>query len=141
MTSTDLERAAQDYLPIRRLFGYKLRGQDRLLADFCAWAQRAGLDTVTTEAAAWAVAPGAGESWHAERLSMIRGFANYLRVLDPVAKCRPDTRCPRAIGGCHRTSTRLTTSARSWRRPGSFPGRCGPPPLRPCSVSWPSRRR
>lgn len=95
MTPTALERAAQDYLAIRRSFGYKLRGQDRLLADFCAWAQRAGLDTVTTEAAAaWAVAPGAGESWHAERLSVVRGFASHLRVLDPRCEVPPRDALP-----------------------------------------------
>ena len=30
-----LEQAAVDYLTLRRAFGYKLVGHDRLLADFC----------------------------------------------------------------------------------------------------------
>jgi integrase/recombinase XerD len=84
MTATPLAQAAQDYVAIRRSFGYKLLGHDRLLADFCAWLDRARLDTVTVDAAAaWAVSPGASDSWHAERLSVVRGFAAYLRALDP----------------------------------------------------------
>jgi hypothetical protein len=35
VTATALERAAQDYIAIRRSFGFKLIGHDRLLADFC----------------------------------------------------------------------------------------------------------
>lgn len=67
-----------------RSFGYKLHGQDRLPADFWAWLDRARLDKVTVDAAAaWAVSPGAGDSWHAERLRVVRGFAAYLRAPDP----------------------------------------------------------
>ncbi|MEW6470706.1 MAG: tyrosine-type recombinase/integrase [Actinomycetota bacterium] len=90
MTAVVLEQAARDYVAIRRSFGFKLRDHDRLLADFCAWLRRAGLDTVTTEvAAAWAVSPGAGDSHHAERLSVVRGFATHLRALDPRCEVPP----------------------------------------------------
>lgn len=90
MMATALERAAQDYIAIRRSLGYKLHGHDRLLADFCAWLDRAGLDTVTTEAAAdWAVAPQAGSSWHAQRLCVVRGFATHLCALDPRCEVPP----------------------------------------------------
>lgn len=88
-----LERAAEDYLVVRRSLGYKLAGYDRLLADFCAWLDRAGLDTVRADAAlAWAVLPGTSEAWHAERLSVLRGFATYLHALDP--RCEVPPRCP-----------------------------------------------
>lgn len=90
MTATALERAAIEYIAIRRSFGYKLTGHDRLLVDFCGWVDRAGLDTVTTQAAAeWAVLPGAGDSWHAERLSVVRGFAAHLHALDPRCEVPP----------------------------------------------------
>lgn len=98
MTATTLSQAAQDYVTLRRAFGYKLAGHDRLLADFCAWLDRAGLDTVTTEAAAaWAVQPGAGSSWHAERLAVVRGFARHLHALDP--RCEVPPRHVLAAGG------------------------------------------
>lgn len=87
MTGTPLARAAEDYVAMRRSFGYKLHGHDRLLADFCAWLERGGLDTVTIDAAAaWAVEPQASASWHAERLRAVRGFATYLHALD--ARCQ-----------------------------------------------------
>lgn len=79
-----------DYIAIRRSFGYKVVGHDRLLADFCGWLDRAALDTVTTQAAAaWAVLPGAGDSWHAQRLSVVRGFAAHLRAVDPRCEVPP----------------------------------------------------
>ena len=82
-----LEQAAQGYIVIRRSFGYKLHRHDKLLADFCAWLDRAGLDTVTVDAAvAWAVSPGRSDAWHAERLSVVRGLAAYLRAVDPAVE-------------------------------------------------------
>lgn len=85
--TTTLEQAAQGYIVIRRSFGYKLHRHDKLLADFCAWLDRAGLDTVTVDAAvAWAVSPGRSDAWHAERLSVVRGLAAYLRAVDPAVE-------------------------------------------------------
>ena len=79
-----LEQAAVDYLTLRRAFGYKLVGHDRLLADFCASLQHAGLDTVTIDAAlSWAVSPARSDAWHALRLRVVRGFARYLHTPGP----------------------------------------------------------
>jgi len=81
--SVSLEQASIDYVAMRRSFGYKLHGHDRLLTDFCAYLTRVGLNSVTVEtAAAWAVAPGRSDAWHSERLTVVRGFAAYLRGLD-----------------------------------------------------------
>ena len=52
---TDLHAAAGEYLAIRRALGFKLRGHDRLLAEFIAFLTDTGSPTVTTTAAlAWA---------------------------------------------------------------------------------------
>lgn len=88
--SVSLEQAALDYVAMRRSFGYKLHGHDRLLADFCARLSCAGLKAVTVDAAAaWAVAPARSDAWHAERLSVVRGFATYLRGLDHRSEVPP----------------------------------------------------
>ena len=49
MTTPTFKDRAEDYLRLRRSFGYRLRGHDRPLADFVAYLGRAGLDTVTVE--------------------------------------------------------------------------------------------
>lgn len=91
-----LEQAAVDYLTLRRAFGYKLVGHDRLLADFSASLQHAGLDTVTIDAAlSWAVSPARSDAWHALRLRVVRGFARYLHTLDPSCQVPP----PRGLRG------------------------------------------
>lgn len=88
--SVSLEQASIDYVAMRRSFGYKLHGHDRLLTDFCAYLRRVGLHSVTVEtAAAWAVAPGRSDAWHSERLTVVRGFAAYLRGLDQLSEIPP----------------------------------------------------
>ena len=78
MSESTLGRAVQDYLGLRRSFGYVLAGQDRPLSDFADYLDRIGLDTVTVEAAlAWAVGSGASQLRHFQRLAMVRGFATY----------------------------------------------------------------
>jgi len=102
-----LEQAAQDYVTVRRSFGYQLHGHDRLLSDFCAWLGRAGLDTVTIDAAAnWAISPGRSDAWHAERLSVVRGFAAYLRAMDPGCEVPPRDAIP---AGHHRVPPHIYT--------------------------------
>lgn len=86
MSRPDLVSAVQDYLSLRRSFGYVLAGQDRPLAEFARYLERAGLDTVTVDAAvAWAVEPDASPLRHFQRLAMVRGFATYLQAID--ARC------------------------------------------------------
>lgn len=88
MTLTD--RVA-DYLVLRRSLGFILKGVDRLLADFVADLQAAGLETVTIDAAlTWATKPvGATPTWHAKRLGYVRGFAAYLHTFDPECQIPP----------------------------------------------------
>ena len=82
--------AVHDYLALRRSFGYVLAGQDGPLADFAGYLDRAGLGTVTVEAAlAWAVGAGATQLRHYQRLAIVRGFATYLQAIDPSCEIPP----------------------------------------------------
>ena len=84
MNDPTLRPAVQDYLGMRRSFGYVLAGQDRPLDDFACYLDRVGLHTVTVEAAlAWAVEPATTPLRHFQRLAMARGFATYLHAIDP----------------------------------------------------------
>ncbi len=95
MNDLTIRRAVHDYLALRRSFGYVLAGQDGPLADFAGYLERIGLDTVTVEAAvAWAVEPKATPLRHFQRLAMVRGFASYLRVVDPRCEVPPRNLLP-----------------------------------------------
>lgn len=84
MTNPTLQDMAEEYLAVRRSFGYRLGGHDGPLADFVAYLDRAGLDTVTVASALdWAVEAETTSLRHAQRLSIARGFATYLHALDP----------------------------------------------------------
>jgi len=90
MTNPTLQHMAEDYLAVRRSFGYRLQGHDGPLADLVAYLDRAGLDTVTVESAlAWALEPVVTPLRHAQRLSIARGFATYLHALDPRCEVPP----------------------------------------------------
>jgi integrase/recombinase XerD len=90
MSVPRLQHSAEDYLATRRAFGFRLSGHDGPLADFVAYLARAGLDTVSVEAAlAWAVEAEATPLRHAQRLGIARGFATYLHALDPRCEVPP----------------------------------------------------
>ncbi len=82
---------AGDYLELRRALGFKLEKEGRLLPDFAAFTEAAGVGTVTIDLAVrWAAMPeGASPVWAAQRLSMVRGFARYLQTVDPAAQVPP----------------------------------------------------
>jgi integrase/recombinase XerD len=81
----------EDYLAMRRALGFKLGKEGRLLRDFAAFAEAAGVSTVTTDVAvAWAILPqNASPVWAAQRLSMVRGFSRYLQAFDPAVQVPP----------------------------------------------------
>ncbi len=88
---TRLEEMLSDYLTIRRAVGFKLVEHQRLLAQFVAFLEQAGAGTVTTQLALdWAIDTNGNESWKAARLSIVRGFARYLRTIDPATEIPPD---------------------------------------------------
>jgi integrase len=81
-----LEERLAGYLAMRRAMGYRLARAEKLLAQFIAWLNERGEQTITTTSALeWATLPPATDSnWHAHRLSVVRGFAAHVRALEPV---------------------------------------------------------
>jgi integrase len=85
-----LRKILADYLAVRRSLGYKLARPEKLLAQFIGYLEDAGASTVTTgHALGWATLPGGDPNWHAQRLSVVRGFASYLHTIDPAAEIPP----------------------------------------------------
>ena len=86
-----LAEHAQNYLTIRRALGFKLVGEGVLLAEFVAFAEKAGQHTITTQfALEWARRPrGGSRNYLSRRLRAVRAFARYLHVLDPACEIPP----------------------------------------------------
>lgn len=85
---TALHEAISEYLTLRRALGFKLAGQDRLLADFVDHLEQTGAAAITVEAAVtWAIKPATAQPirWRA-RLCVVRGFARYLSTVDPTVE-------------------------------------------------------
>ncbi|MGO9522603.1 hypothetical protein [Mycobacterium sp.] len=79
-----LREALADYLSLRRSLGYGLRRAEKLLNQFLDYLEERCALTITTDlAVAWARLPqDASPLWWAHRLTVVRGFAGYLHVLD-----------------------------------------------------------
>lgn len=103
---TPLARALADYLSIRRALGFKLKNAGALLAQFVAYLDTTGADTVTTDrAVSWAMLPqGVDPGWWGRRLSAVRGFAAYLHTIDPATEVPPADLLPI---GSHRATPYL----------------------------------
>jgi len=88
---TDMRAALEDYLAVRRHLGFVLKRDGQLLPQFVDYLEAAGTGRVTISAAlSWAMAPqDAHPAWWASRLNIVRGFARYLRALDPSHEVPP----------------------------------------------------
>jgi integrase/recombinase XerD len=88
---SDLRAAAAQYLQTRRALGYQLTQQGQLLADFVEYLQAAGAEHVSVDhAVAWARTPaGADPVWWNAKLCVVRGFARWLRCVDPATEVPP----------------------------------------------------
>lgn len=86
-----LAQSLEDYLALRRGLGYKLDSVAGMLRGFVSFAESARATTVTTELAlGWACQPSdVSPIWLTHRLSAVRGFATYLRALDPTTEVPP----------------------------------------------------
>jgi integrase/recombinase XerD len=86
-----LRAALADYLRIRRALGYKLTKDERALRNFVAFLEACDAVRVTTELALdWATLPeNAHPASLANRLTMVRQFASYLRTIDPATEVPP----------------------------------------------------
>jgi len=86
-----LRAKLNDYLALRRSMGFKLERAGKLLAQFVAYYEAAGAKIVTIQLAqSWATLPeGGNRSWVAQRLSIVRGFARYLALIDERTEVPP----------------------------------------------------
>ncbi len=81
-----------DYLRLRRALGYKLERAGHLLPQLVTYLEDNGSPTLTTELAiAWARLPAcARPNYWAARLTIARGFARYLRTIEPATEVPPE---------------------------------------------------
>jgi integrase len=87
-----LRQALADYLRMRRSLGYKLQRAEKLLGQFLDYLDAMGSDVSTVEhALTWArqVKVADDSSWPGQRLSVVRGFAKYLKSIDIDAEVPP----------------------------------------------------
>ena len=88
---SELSGHVQDYLRLRRALGFKLERAGHLLPRLVTYLEAAGAATVSSDLAiAWARLPAHTQPNHwAQRLAIARGFARYLRALDPATEVPP----------------------------------------------------
>ena len=88
---TDFHAHVRDYLRIRRALGFKLTFHGQVLPQFASYLQAAGASTLTVQlAVAWAGRPeGVKPISLAHRLGVVRGFARYLKTIDPATELPP----------------------------------------------------
>jgi integrase len=88
---SELHRHLEDYLRLRRALGFKLAFPGLVLPSLVGYLEAAGAATVTAELAiAWAGLPsGVLPITWAHRLGAARGFARYLKTIDPAAEVPP----------------------------------------------------
>jgi integrase/recombinase XerD len=94
---TSLTDHVDDYLRLRRSFGFKLHDHERLLRRFATHLDDVGAETVTVELAlAWALEREVptGSVVPAMRLLVVRGFARYMIGLDPSTEIPPTELIP-----------------------------------------------
>jgi integrase/recombinase XerD len=94
--SISLQASLDQYLGFRRALGVKLRLPGRLLQRFVDFADAAGATYITTELAlAWAIQPSNAQpvQW-ANRLGMVRRFAQYCSAIDPRTLVPPQDLLP-----------------------------------------------
>ncbi len=131
---TFLRQALADYLTMRRALGYRLARAEKLLAQFLTYLEDRGETRLRTETAlAWATLPAGKDprAWWASRLTVVRGFATFVRTIDPATEIPPadllQARAQRATP--YPTPTKTSRPCWSPHRgcaPGIGPQRIGP---------------
>jgi integrase/recombinase XerD len=86
-----LHERAEEYLRLRRALGFRLEHAGYILPQFAGYLEQHGAVTVTAEhAIAWAQLPrGVHPVTWTHRLSAVRGFATWLRTIDPATEIPP----------------------------------------------------
>jgi len=80
-----------DYLKARRALGFKLAYPGLVLPQFASYLKTAGAEVLTVElAVAWAGIPKGVTAVHlSHRLGAVRGFAHYLKTIEPATEVPP----------------------------------------------------
>lgn len=93
---SEIQKALEEYLAVRRALGFKLRDEGTILPKFVLFAEREGASFITTELALrWATQPkGVQPAQWARRLSMVRLFAQYRSAADPRTQIPPQGLLP-----------------------------------------------
>jgi integrase len=83
------------YLAVRRALGYRLEHDGKTLARFLDYLEERSIEQITVEVAlAWATLPGRTDTYHARRLSLVRGFAQHLRAMGIQVEVPPSDLLP-----------------------------------------------
>src|SRR3989304_3046815 len=93
---SELRDAVEEDLKLRRTLGSQLRGVDRVLRSFVAFAEREGASHIATDLALrWAQEPAHAQpaTW-AWRLRMVRRFAVWRSATDPRTEVPPEGLLP-----------------------------------------------
>lgn len=92
----NLQRVLAEYLAMRRDLGFKLISDGKLLKTFVLFFELRKQDFITTEfALAWAeLSTTAMSARRARRLSIVRNFARYCRVIEPRTEVPPENLLP-----------------------------------------------
>jgi integrase/recombinase XerD len=93
---TPLRRRLDEYLALRRKLGFKLERAGHLLPDFVRFLEARRVSVITMALALeWAKQPPHGHpGWWAERLGLVRSFAEHIVVLDPRTEVPPPELLP-----------------------------------------------
>ena len=93
---TPLRKAVEDYLTMRRALGFKLRLPAGMLRDFASFLDANGASHITTNLALqWAKQPvGVQLAQWANRLGVIRRFAQFMSASDPKTEIPPQGLLP-----------------------------------------------
>ena len=94
-----LHQRVNEYLALRRAMGFKLREHGLLLPRFADFVEQSGAATVSVDLMLdWATQPTGVDPFRwRSRLSVVRGFARYLRVFDSATQVPP----PRLLAYLH----------------------------------------
>jgi len=93
---SELRAALEEYLAMRRALGFKLHLSGRLLQRFVDFADREGESFISADLALrWATEPAQAQpaQW-ANRLGMVRRFAQYRQAVDPRTEVPPPDLLP-----------------------------------------------
>ncbi len=92
---SQLQKVLEEYLAVRRALGFKLRDAGGALHNFVSFMDQTGASAITTKLALqWAQQSVCTPAQWANRLGMVRRFAQYLSAIDPQTEIPPQGLLP-----------------------------------------------